>query len=289
MAFAGPEINVDAPPLRPAPSSLLVAADVVDHTDDRFVVGSRWDALGSGAGSALELVDPCSDAGASFAVGPTHAAGLGRGFAVIQRDECSGFGWQQGDFEARARSALMARESFVVERQFEANPLGLAVPYLRTSDASTTLIVGGGAVHPRKALALLDQAIADAGIGQGMIHALPYLVGLWSPDLVISERGGRLLSANGNIVVSGNGYDGLGPDGSGGMPATVVAGTVWAYATDLVVIDREATPTLNPPTIAEALDRTVNTIRYRASRFYSIRWARRLHAAVKATVDLTTA
>jgi hypothetical protein len=273
MAFAGPEVVVDAPPLRPAPSSLLVAADVIDHAgDDRFVIGSRWDALGSGAGAALEFRDPCAnDLGTSLATGGTHAAGLARGFAVIQRDECSGFGWQQADYEARAREALVARDSFAVERQFEANPLALAVPYLRTSDASTALVVGGGAVHPRKAL------------------ALPYLVDLWSPDLIMSERGGRILSPNGNVVVAGNGYTGVGPDGSGGLPATVIAGTVWAYATDLIVVDREATPTLNPPTLADALDRTVNTIRYRASRFYSIRWARRLHAAVKITVDLTTA
>jgi hypothetical protein len=268
-----------------------VAADVIDHAgDDRFVIGSRWDALGSGAGAALEFRDPCAnDLGTSLATGGTHAAGLARGFAVIQRDECSGFGWQQADYEARAREALVARDSFAVERQFEANPLALAVPYLRTSDASTALVVGGGAVHPRKALALLDTAIGAAGIGQGMIHALPYLVDLWSPDLIMSERGGRILSPNGNVVVAGNGYTGVGPDGSGGLPATVIAGTVWAYATDLIVVDREATPTLNPPTLADALDRTVNTIRYRASRFYSIRWARRLHAAVKITVDLTTA
>lgn len=299
MALTGLEVPVQPTPMRPPVNGLLQSVDRVEHDpgDERWLGGERAFLPNN---TALDLYDLCSNDGLSpvaLPTGNTHGTGTWPAFAVMSRDECSAFGYSEGNYEERARAVLAVKEGWAVERQLEQNVLGVSSFHpLAESDATTSLVVGGVAVNPVKALFLLDQAIADANIGQGMIHALPYLVDHWAAGhMLISDRGGQLRSPQGNVIVSGNGYQGKGPDGTGVLPTDGTAGFVWAYATDLMVIDRSAQITLTPSTLGEALQRTStvaappDVIRFRGDRPYAIRWSRLLHAAVKATVQHTTA
>ena len=293
MPLTGREAIVLSPPRRPPASGLVAAADVVNHTDDAWLAGVTFQSANT---ASIELYDLCSSDGTvSIATGATSVLGIGTTFAVEQREQCSGFGYSDVNFQARALEGLLARESWAVERQFELNTLAIAGFSNLAQNASTTP-VGTTGVQTIKALSLLDQAIADANIGQGMIHATPYIVDLWANagGLIIGERGGRILSPQGNIIVSGNGYTGAAPSATvpapaGALPTTATPGFVYAYATGLVVLHRDATPTVNPPSLSEALDRSLNTIRYRAHRAYAIARNGQLNAAIKIVVDHTAA
>lgn len=299
MPFTGHEVVVDAPPLRPPASGLVQAAQVIDHpADDGHWLGGI--AFQGANQATVELYDLCSANGTvALAEGATSAKGVGTAFAAVIRDQCSGLGWTAVNFQQRALEGLYARESWAVERQFERNILGisgftnLAQP---VAAGQTTQPVGTTACHAYKALALLDQAIADADFGQGMIHAQPYVVDLWAygGGLLVAERGGRILSPQGNIIVSGNGYSGAAPTATvpapaGALPADGTTGSTWAYATGLVVLHREQTPQVYPGSLTEALDRSVNTIRYRAQRAYAIARNGMLNAAVSIAVNHTAA
>lgn len=148
-------------------------------------------------------------------------------------------------------------------------------------DPNISIILAGAAQSPALTLALLNEAIATADIGVGMIHATAFLVERWAQLFGLRfDASGKLTSANGNIIVAGNGYRGVGPDGTGG---TIGGGatTQWAYATDLVQIRRAATPTIYPDNDREALDRNLGVITYSATRPYVIEWGGQLHAACK--------
>ena len=272
-------------------------------------------------------------------------------FDVEIEDSCSDYGWQADDYQGRALRALLAKEQYAVEAEFE-RPLltptaqglsdgsrsitattnstttvtsasflatdvgkaftGSGIPAATTivsvvvatsaviSNAATTsvtgpftvgstaLILSGANQTAAAAFALLQEAIARADIGQGMIHAPAFLVERWAQTLGLRfDTTGKLTSVNGNIVVSGNGYQGIGPDGTGGDVNTQGGTPVqWAYATDMVRIRRAERPVIypGPDDYLSALDRTNSTITFRATRAYTIEWNAALHAAVKVAV-----
>lgn len=295
MPVAGPETLVAAPPLVPPPSGLLATLEhlglVVEHAvsdegpngaatiPEHWLAGIRFEPASI---AALEKFDLC--AGLALLGSNTHKAPRAYApFALSVADSCSSWGWQDDNFAERATEALLAKEVAGIETEFERGALNAANPRLAdAADPVLTTLNGGAATSPASALALLDEAIGVVNIGLGLIHATPYVFALWgnaqllregpSPDVAHSVA----LSPAGNLVVSGNGY-------LGASPANVVDGThgvQWAYATDLMVVHRSATPTVYPATLREALDRSGNTVTYRAQRPYAIAWAGLLHAAV---------
>ncbi len=129
----------------------------------------------------------------------------------------------------------------------------------------------------------MASAAVQSAARPGTIPATPYVVGLWPslfPQLDTDEKTGAMLSPNGNLIVSGTGY-------LGASPPNVVDAThavQWAYATDLAVVHRSDRPSIFPETLHEALNRTTNTVTYRATRPYAIAWSGLLHAAVLVAV-----
>jgi hypothetical protein len=98
-----------------------------------------------------------------------------------------------------------------------------------------------------------------------MIHASAELVSLWAIYGGLQVDGNRLVTlTRGTIVVSGSGYDGTGP--SGDPNATPAANHTWAFASGLVHL-RMSDIEVTPETMGEALDRTNNTVTYRAMRY----------------------
>lgn len=150
-----------------------------------------------------------------------------------------------------------------------------------------------GAVDPTpvQALAYANEAIAKANIGQGMIHVSSFFLELVAASgyLLKTDSRGRLLTLNGNVVVSGNGYDGEGPDLTGG-PADDGVGDdsghthEWIYVSDLPVIWRPPRPEVFPATLREATKMSVNEVTFRALRPYVVAWSAELQTAIKCKV-----
>lgn len=303
MPVVGPEILVEAPPLVPPPTGLLVTLAhvglVVEHdvpvegpsgapvTPEHWLAGIRFEPASI---AALEKYDLCS--GVTLSGANTHKAPkAGVPFALIAADTCSSWGWNEGNFTARATEALLAKEPAALEIEFERAALLPSNPHLADNTNPTFVqLNGGAATGAASALALLDEAIANANIGRGIIHATAYVFALWgaaqllregiSPDVASSIA----LSPAGNLVVSGNGY-------LGASPANVVDashGVQWAYATEMMVVHRAATPNIRPARLVEALERRNNSITYRANRPYAIAWGQILHAGVAVNTTPTT-
>lgn len=282
VASVGGSAVLPAPILQPPAQSLLTAATVVDLTDERWLRGATFSPESCIPAEVLDAYCPSSDAkGTGNTRNPNR---LFSPFVVIQRDECSTYGFQSAEYQDRARRALLVHEPKAIEREFWTGTLNSDNPHLaqpNATDFPLTTLAGGAAQTAKLALALLNQAISDAGAGRGMIHASPLLVEIWSgQSALLRYEGGKLLTANGNIVVPGDGYPGTSPTGTGGG---ITAATQWAYATDPVVVLRGPI-TVTPDTIAEATDRLHNVVSFRAERAVSVLWNGCCHAAVNVTI-----
>jgi hypothetical protein len=155
-------------------------------------------------------------------------------FVAVARDKRSTFGWPAADFAARIARAirsLEAHECWQVEREWWG---GNKIPtnyHLTASSHSLTTspkytlsaawpdptpcptTVLGTAVGMAQSLASLDQAIADADAGTGMIHATPYVMQKWMQTYpFLRDAAGNVRTVNNNILVPGYGYGGTGPD-----------------------------------------------------------------------------
>lgn len=168
-------------------------------------------------------------------VGPNqNLFGWNDPFLAVGLDSRSAFGFPNEDLDsrmARAARALLAHEAWQVENEWwtgtkvptnqhltaspdsaQASPhRTLRFPFpLPTPTPGTTL----GVAEPLSdSLASLDQAIANADAGTGMIHATPYIVQKWSQVYPFLRDGaGNITTVNKNLIVPGYGYPGTGPD-----------------------------------------------------------------------------
>lgn len=197
-------------------------------------------------------------------------------FAVESAFQCDAAGFQVVDFKGRVARQLEASTSKAMEYEFATGSLKPNNPNL----ASGATVLGGGDAFPAKqAFALLGQYLSNtAHGGLGMIHAPTLVVDEWLIEFggaAIKEQGNRLRSVNrGDIIISGTGYPGTGPDG---LPIT--AGQSWVYATSPVQYRLGQSWTF-PDTPGEALDRARNDIEYRAIRQAAVGFDPCRHAAV---------
>lgn len=195
-------------------------------------------------------------------------------FPVEAVDTCSAFGFDMADYEGRARRLMAVRESKAVEREFLLAEIITTNIHLQDS-TRVTQPVGTTAQGLRTGLARLVQAIADYNLGQGMIHARPFLVEMWMSHDLLYREGRKLYTATGNLVVPGSGYTGAAPDGTAVTPTAE-----WAYATDTLQVKRS--PIDVPASdMSQVLDRTTNSVTVRAQRFYSVQGQFCTIAAVK--------
>lgn len=192
-------------------------------------------------------------------------------FTVIAEFECTPIGL--GDAQTIAQDALDRIEQHQLENAFwtgQAADQNVVFPHL---GADTEVVDGDVVLQPTAtpvvtgadvaaALGALEQELADCYKGQGLIHvprsALPTLAA-WN---LVRDDGGRLVTANGNLVVAGGGYPGTGPDG-----AAAAAGTTWIYATGAAFGYRS---NVYFTQVRDSLDRSTNTLRMQAERTYLI-------------------
>lgn len=155
-------------------------------------------------------------------------------FVVVGLDSRSGFGWpgvDMADRVQRAARALRAHEAWQAEREFwtganvptnlhlTASPDSVQTSPHRTLNFPFPLptappgTVLGVTETLSDSLAALDQAIARASAGVGMIHATSYVIQKWSQVYpFLRDSAGNIRTVNNNVLVPGYGYPGTGPD-----------------------------------------------------------------------------
>lgn len=191
-------------------------------------------------------------------------------FTVYLPVTCSSFalGGASDELRARAITAFDAVASYGVEQQFSqgvANPLS---PYL--ADANADVLAAG---DPVESLALLETAIAGTGRA-GVLHATPAVATFWAADSLVEVQQGQLRTIGaGTPVVVGQGY--IGADAGAGTPTPGVS--EFAFATGPV---RYMQSEVFVTTLVESMDRSNNTITFRAERQFVAWWDTVLQAAV---------
>jgi hypothetical protein len=157
------------------------------------------------------------------------------------------------------------------------------------SAASATILNGGTAISPRRALALLEHSIGQASDGgeQGVIHITRDVAALLASNsnMLLHEEGkAHLQTFGGTPIVVGSGYSGNGPDGATG--ATASATNKWIYATGTVRTYVGKIDVVND-SLAQAYDVSgnANDMRLKAIRPAAVYFDTSIHLAVR--VDLT--
>jgi hypothetical protein len=170
---------------------------------------------------------------------------------------------------------LEATYSFAVEEALVGKQVAGLGPNPSLGDGNVHVLAGGSAKSPIVALSYLENAIAATG-RKGLIHATPATITQLNTDTFLNPE--QLLTTNGNQVVSGDGYVNATANG-----LTVGAGQDWMFASGPVEV--RISP-LAITDLAESLDRSDNTITFRAERWVLVTWDTSLQAAVKVDWDV---
>jgi len=260
---------------------LSPAANVIEDNDDRWLRGFVYPTVDAGA--SLELF-PFGGTPTSYdmesAIVPGDAPVSYRKyypFGIKASMSASTMGQSPDELLADASAVLDTVTQKAIEIEFWK---GTIARKLQATDADAgTRYLGGtededyidvtpsgstGGVKPRYAQALLEQALADATIGsRGTLHVPPLVASI----LKLKDDKGVLRTNLGTSAIVGAGYSSTGPDGQ-----PVAAGKAWMYATGPVTV-RLGRIDVTPTTPAEAVDTTVNTIKYFIDRPAAVTWS----------------
>jgi hypothetical protein len=159
--------------------------------------------------------------------------------------------------------------------------------------SGATVLNSGTALSPKRALALLEHAIAAASHGgeQGVIHATRDVVALLSSNsnMLFHEKDkDHLQTMGGTPVIVGSGYTGQGPVSVTDGSETPTAANKWIYATGTVKVYLGDVDVVND-NLAQAYDVSgnANDMRIKAIRPAAVYFGTSIHLAVR--VDLTAA
>jgi hypothetical protein len=179
--------------------------------------------------------------------------------------------------KARAVEALELLTPKAVEREFWTNGFtGVNTAGNKSlQNSPTTTLLAGAAVKPRRALAALEQALADDGAGTlGAVHVTRDVLSLLRLDMDPNggDSDGVLYTPGGNMLIGGVGYTGNGPAGAN---QARTAGHAWAYATGPVAVHLSPiqvsdTPSMVTGQVGVESFHTTNTLVYTAERFAAV-------------------
>lgn len=251
ITAVGVRLDIDGPrPVAPPHSLLNTPGVVVEDGAGRWMNGVNLDTYPTDPPSVW---DPCSagtnrvkDDGAGRLL-PTFDP-----FVVYVPTTCSYF--SSNGLREMTRVALEANASWGVEYGLSHGVVGLSNPYLGDSHLTQ---LGANGISVAEGVARLENAIGAFGI-RGIIHATPAAVSLMNTDK-LEQESNLLVTSNGTPVVSGGGYIGVHPTGK----TAPSDGQDWIFATGAVEVY------LGPPALSDvvsSLDRTDNTITFRAER-----------------------
>lgn len=184
------------------------------------------------------------------------------------------------DARGRAARLLDANLSRIIENELwtglRSTQAGFGNNFL-ASTAALTKPNGNTATGFINALADLEEAYTTLDNRPGFIHVQPRIVALWRAfDLIEATPSGRqLVTALGNYVIPGTGYDGSGPGLAAGTHSVS-----WAYMTGPVAVVRSPTrqQELND---AMVVNRDINDRIIRAEAEVGAFWDGKADVAVK--------
>lgn len=263
IAGVGPNVETEPVGLEAAPplvSLLSTAADVTTFLDgaygsDRWINGFSFEPE---VGALILAEDfpwywSCPDgANAGVIAGRQWTANVPGGvkqvpnkpanvtyrpFGINAADPClSTFGMFGRDAQARAKRILAANLSRILENELwtgaRSTMAGFTNPFLTSAPTKPN---GNTATAFIEALGDLEQGYAAVENRPGFIHVQPRIVALWRAYGLVtpSPSGKQLLTALGNYVVPGGGYDGSGTGIAAGDHTAS-----WGYMTGPVVVAR---------------------------------------------------
>ncbi len=274
-AIAGPRLDLDGPrPVAPR-HSLLNTPGVVVADDDL----GRWlngvNVIGYPASVPLTW-NACIPESSDLGVKDEGEAGDQAQFdpfVCYLPVTCSSLSYPY--IRDWSEVVLEATYSFPVEEVLVGKAVAGLGPNPSLGDGNVQVLAGGSAKSPIVALSYLENAIAATG-REGLIHATPAIITQLNTDTFLNPE--QLITTNGNYVVSGDGYVNATANG-----LTVGAGQDWMFASGPVQV--RISP-LAITSLSESLDRSDNTITFRAERWVLVTWDTSLQAAVKVDWDV---
>lgn len=290
MAFPNNGV-VEAPRIVPSAFGLLaVVKPESSDSEDRWIRGfsQEWE---TELYSATNWDDTDSTSGQVVAAGVPRYYTEIKPFFIEAEEYRSTLGFLGLDRIERLKRQLegVTQHAMEVELWDGAVRKGEGHANVALSDASATILNGGTALSPRRAIALLEHSIGLASDGgeQGVIHLTRDVAALLASNsnMLFHEAGKEhLQTLGGTPVIVGSGYSGNGPDGATGATATVdnkwiyATGTVRTYVGDIDVVNDN---------LSQAYDVSgnANDMRLKAIRPAAVYFDTSIHLAVR--VDLT--
>lgn len=291
MAFPNNGV-VEAPQVVPSAFGLLAVVKPENSTDeDRWIRGfsQEWETEVSNLVN-WDDTDTTVDVFATRA-NPVRHVKI-KPFFIEATEEVSTLGFLGLDRIARLTRQIEAGSQVAIERELWDGVVrkGESHDNVALSAASATILGGiGNSYSPKRALAILEQGIAEASqFGeQGLIHMTRDVAALLSSNsnmLFHDKEKEHLQTMGGTPVVVGNGYSGNGPDGDDDAEAS--ATSKWIYATGTVKVYLGNVDVVND-NLAQAYDVSgnQNDMRLKAIRPAAVYFDTSIHLAVR--VDLT--
>lgn len=269
QGIAGPRLDLDGPPPVAPKHALLSTPGVVVEEDSlgRWLNGVNWIGWPADPPLGWNACDPNLTGSAIKAEGDPFPQETFDPFVCYLPVTCSTISYSF--IRERSLVALDAAYSYVVEQALVGAISVGAINVNPSLGDSNVTILGGAAKSPIVALSYLENAIGATG-KKGIIHATPAIIAQLNTDTFLDPD--QLITTNGNYVVSGGGY--IGAEANGNAPG---AGQDYMFASGLVEVR------LSPVSItdlAESLDRSDNTVTFRAERWVLATWDTSLQAAV---------
>ena len=212
-------------------------------------------------------------------------------FFIEATEDVSTLGFLAIDRIERIKKQIDAGSQKAIERELWDGVIRKAEGHdnVALSSDSVTILGGGTAYSPRRALAILEQGISAASqFGeQGLIHMTRDVAALLSSSsqmILHNKDEDHLQTLGGTPVVVGNGYSGNGPAGDDNEEAS--ATSKWIYATGTVKVYLGDIDVVND-NLAQAYDVSgnANDMRLKAIRPAAVYFDTSIHLAVR--VDLT--
>jgi hypothetical protein len=290
MAFPNNGV-VEAPKVVPSAFGLLAVVKPENSADeDRWIRGfsQEWETEVSNL-VLFDDTDTTVDVVGTRATPKRH--NLVKPFFIEATEDISTFGFLGLDRIARITRQIEAGSQVAIEQELWDGGIrkGETHENVALSDASATILGGGTAYSPKRALAILEQGIADASqFGeQGVIHMTRDVAALLSSNsqmLFHDKEKEHLQTLGGTPVVVGNGYSGTGPDEATGATASI--SNKWIYATGTVKVYLGDVDVVND-NLAQGYDVSgnANDMRLKAHRPAAVYFDTSIHLAVR--VDLT--
>ena len=269
VTAVGIPLDIDGPlPVAPE-HSLLNTPGVVQEADNRVLGGGAvW---GYPTGCA-ELWDPCSTGTfRTKAEDSTQPTPSFESYVVYKAINCSPMSLRnEEELNTRIVRTLDAVVSGAVEKAIVGGVTGLSNPYIGDANMVDSTPTPGTAVSPRVGVNILENKIGTT-CRQGMILTTPAAVTALQTFPFDADR--RLLTSNGTRIVSADGMIGL-------VTAKLTAQTGtkgWMVASGPIEVYMGTTVTFDTRT---SLDRSDNTLVFRAERYVLSVWDTALQAAV---------